>query len=78
MLALETDVPIVPIAVCGSREILPRGSWQPASGRIEVVVGGPIAVAGASREELIDRVRAFMMQQLEGPARRGESAAAAV
>jgi 1-acyl-sn-glycerol-3-phosphate acyltransferase len=78
MLALETGFPIVPIAVRGSREILPRGSWQPASGEIEVVVGPPIAVAGIGRDELIERVRAVMLAQLGARAAAGGSAAAAV
>ena len=79
MMAIETGFPIVPIAVRGSREILPRGSWQPASGEIEVVVGPPIAVEGVSREELFERVRSFMLTQLEDRAEsRAESAAAAL
>jgi len=64
MLALETGFPIVPIAVRGSGELLPRGSWQPASGEIEVIVGAPIPVEGVDRDELIERVRAFMVAQL--------------
>jgi 1-acyl-sn-glycerol-3-phosphate acyltransferase len=79
MLALETGVPIVPIAVRGSREVLPRGSWQPTSGEIDVVVGAPIAVAGVDRDELMERVRAFMLAHIgPGSARAGDAAAAAV
>ena len=79
MMAIETNFPIVPIAVLGSREILPRGSWQPASGEIEVVVGPPIAVEGVSREELFARVRGFMLTELEGGVKSpGGSAADAV
>ena len=77
MLALETGVPIVPIVVRGSREILPRGSWQPASGEIEVVVGAPIAAAGVERDELIERVRTFMTAHL-GRTPASAAAAAAV
>ena len=64
MLALETGFPIVPVVVRGSREILPRGSWRAAAGEIEVVVGAPIPVAGVAREELMARVRDFMLTQL--------------
>jgi 1-acyl-sn-glycerol-3-phosphate acyltransferase len=77
MLALETGFPIVPIAVRGSREILPRGSWQPASGEIEVVIGAPIPVAGVDRDELVERVRAFMVAHVGGPSADGGVAAAA-
>jgi 1-acyl-sn-glycerol-3-phosphate acyltransferase len=76
MLPIETGIPIVPIAVRGSREILPRGSWQPASGEIEVVVGAPIPVAGVDRDELIERVRAFILAHID-EARDGEGKAAA-
>jgi 1-acyl-sn-glycerol-3-phosphate acyltransferase len=67
MLALETGFPIVPIAVRGSRAILPKGSWRIVGGEIEVVVGAPIAVEGAERDELIERVRAFMLEHLDVP-----------
>jgi 1-acyl-sn-glycerol-3-phosphate acyltransferase len=67
MLALETGFPIVPICVRGSGDILPRGSWLPVAGEVEVVVGEPIAVAGAERDELMQRVRAFMLEELGPP-----------
>jgi 1-acyl-sn-glycerol-3-phosphate acyltransferase len=67
MLALETGFPIVPMVVRGSREILPRGSWRPEPGEVEVVVGAPIPVAGVERDELMRRVRAFMLEQLAAP-----------
>ena len=67
MLALETGLPIVPIVVRGSREILPRGSWQPTGGEIEVVVGAPIEVTGVGRDELIERVRSFMLTRVASP-----------
>jgi 1-acyl-sn-glycerol-3-phosphate acyltransferase len=67
MLALETGVPIVPVVVRGSREILPRGSLRALPGEIEVVVGAPIPVDGASRDDLMERVRTFMLTELHAP-----------
>lgn len=64
MLALETGLSIVPIVVKGSGELLPRGSWYPRGGTVDVVVGAPMAVAGLERDELMRRVRAFMLEQL--------------
>src|SRR5262245_29737092 len=64
MLALETGFPIVPIAVRGSDQVLPRHSWWIGSGDIEVVVGPPLAVTGMDRDELIRRVRTFMLDEL--------------
>lgn len=79
MLALETGFPIVPIVVRGSREILPRGSWQPTKGEIEVVVGPPIPVVGEDRDDLMERVRSFMLANLGSrPVAAGGAAAAAV
>jgi len=78
MLAVETGFPIVPLAVRGSRAILPRGWWQPSSGTIDVVVGAPIPVEGASREELIERVRRFMIDHLDDASDVHRSAVAAL
>jgi 1-acyl-sn-glycerol-3-phosphate acyltransferase len=64
VLALETGAPIVPIAVRGSRAILPRDAWQIESGTIDVVVGEPIPVGGATREALVARVEAFLRREL--------------
>jgi 1-acyl-sn-glycerol-3-phosphate acyltransferase len=64
MLALETGFPIVPVVMRGSREILPRGSWRAAPGEIEVVVGAPLRVEGVPRDELMVRVRDFMLAHL--------------
>jgi 1-acyl-sn-glycerol-3-phosphate acyltransferase len=64
MLALETGFPIVPIAVRGSRELLPRGSRRPLAGEIEVAVGAPIETRGADRDALMARVRDFMLAEL--------------
>jgi len=78
MLALETGFPIVPIVVRGSRQILPRGSWQASSGTSDVVVGPPIPVAGASREELMERVWRFMLDHLDDASDMRPSAVAAL
>ncbi len=64
MLAIETGVPIVPIAVRGSRAILSRDDWRIHGGEIEVLVGRPIEVAGADRETLMRRVQAFFSREL--------------
>jgi 1-acyl-sn-glycerol-3-phosphate acyltransferase len=77
MLALETGFPIVPVVVRGSGEILPRGTWHPEPGDIEVIVGAPIAVAGTDRDELIRCVRAFMLEQLAGSSGSERTAVAA-
>jgi len=64
VLALETGAPIVPVAVRGSRAILSRKDWHIHPGEIDVVVGAPIAVAGADRETLTARVRDVLSHEL--------------
>jgi 1-acyl-sn-glycerol-3-phosphate acyltransferase len=46
VLAIRAGVPIVPIAVCGSRETLPKHSLLPRAGLIRVRFGDPIATEG--------------------------------
>jgi 1-acyl-sn-glycerol-3-phosphate acyltransferase len=60
MLALHTGFEIVPVAVTGTRDILPKGSWRVRSGRIIVRFGAPIETppqADGNREALMARVR---------------------
>jgi 1-acyl-sn-glycerol-3-phosphate acyltransferase len=76
MLAIETGFPIVPVVVRGSGDILPSGSWWPLGGDVEVVVGPPIEVAGVERDELMRRVRTFMLEQIGPPTRTSAESAA--
>ncbi|HSJ06062.1 MAG TPA: lysophospholipid acyltransferase family protein [Longimicrobiales bacterium] len=69
MLALHTGVPIVPVAVTGSRSILPKGSWRVRSGRIIVRFGHPIDTTrydAGSRDELMARVHTELAALLAG------------
>jgi len=65
MLALETGVPIVPLAVRDSRAILPRDDWRIHRGTIEVVVGPPIPVERQTREALMASVERFLTHELD-------------
>lgn len=60
VLAIEMGIPIVPIAVIGSHELLPPHSLLIRSGTIEVRVGKPIPVDNytlENKQELMDKVR---------------------
>lgn len=57
VLAEETQVPIVPIAITGSTAVLARRDWRIRGGEIDVLVGAPIAVAGADHDSLMRQVR---------------------
>jgi len=62
VLALDAGIPIVPVAVRGSADVLgPRG-WQIHGGTIDVLVGTPIPVIGVERDQLMRCVR----ERLEG------------
>jgi 1-acyl-sn-glycerol-3-phosphate acyltransferase len=51
LLALRSELPILPLGIAGTRRILPRGGWHMTPGRVAVSVGEPIEVAGQSVKE---------------------------
>lgn len=59
-LAMEAGVPIVPIALQGTRALMPRGSLRVKSGSIKAIIGAPIPTKGltvADRPALVEQVR---------------------
>lgn len=50
-LAIWAGVPLVPIAVAGSREVLPRGNWPLKSGKVIIAVGEGIPITGISLKQ---------------------------
>jgi 1-acyl-sn-glycerol-3-phosphate acyltransferase len=75
--AAERSMPIVPIAIRGTRFILRSDSWYPRRGAIRITIGKPItpheasAGSGASRWavalELRDSTRAFILHHCGEP-----------
>ena len=66
-LATKAGVPIVPVALRGTRELMPRGSLLLRSGTITVVLGEPIPTQGLSDEDrttLSERVRSVVEKML--------------
>jgi 1-acyl-sn-glycerol-3-phosphate acyltransferase len=64
VLALETQTAIVPVAVHGTRAVLPRNGWQIEGGEVEVVLGRPVETIGrsvADRNEVMEEVRHAIM-----------------
>lgn len=60
VLAIQMGIPIVPIVVIGSYNLLPAHSLLVKSGRIEVRVGYPIPVSDytiETKQQLMDKVR---------------------
>jgi 1-acyl-sn-glycerol-3-phosphate acyltransferase len=74
-LAMDSGADIVPVAIRGSREVMPRGAALIKAGTVTVEVGEPIPTAGlksADREALIGKVRGSVAAMLgesidEGP-----------
>lgn len=63
VLALKLGVPVIPVGIGGSRDVMPKGRWRVRPGTIRVRVGPPIAVEGldeADRDELVARARAVV------------------
>lgn len=65
-LALETATPIVPVAIRGTIDILPRGTKVMHPGKpVAVTIGAPIAVAGRALPELMAEVQRFLVDHVE-------------
>jgi 1-acyl-sn-glycerol-3-phosphate acyltransferases len=66
-LAVKSGVPIVPVALRGTRTLMPRGSLLLRSGTVTVIIGEPIATQGLGDEEratLNERVRGVVEAML--------------
>ncbi len=69
-LALESGAEIVPVAIHGSRELMPRGAALIRPGTVRVEIGAPVSTAGltgADREALANRVRDTIAEMLGEP-----------
>ena len=50
--AIDANMPLLPVTINGSREIMPKGSLIFTPGTIEVIIGQPIPVDGLTIEDL--------------------------
>ncbi len=60
-LALQAQVPVLPVGIHGTREMLPAGEWRPRRGHIRVAIQPPIEMQGRnieSLQQLMDQTRA--------------------
>lgn len=60
LLAIETGIPVVPIALCGTAEVVTKGSWKFNPRPVELRIGHPIPTAGltfSNRNEFTRRVQ---------------------
>ena len=64
VLAAQSGVPVVPIAIAGARALLPARAWLPKRGSVRVTVGAPIAPSGVEWDaavQLRDAARAHIL-----------------
>ncbi|HSD88297.1 MAG TPA: lysophospholipid acyltransferase family protein [Kofleriaceae bacterium] len=65
-MAIDTGTPIVPVAIKGTIDILPRGGRVMQTGkRVEVTIGDPIEVGGRELPDLMEQVSAFFKAHVE-------------
>lgn len=70
-IAVRAGVPIVPVTIRGTRDVLPKGSLAPRPGRVEVIIGEPIDTSEYNEKrigELIERTRHAIASRLDHPA----------
>jgi len=67
-LAIKSGVPIVPIAITGSRDIMPKDKLAAASGEIRIRMGQPIETQNyflKDRKSLMEKVREIICQDFK-------------
>ncbi|MCK4430868.1 MAG: 1-acyl-sn-glycerol-3-phosphate acyltransferase, partial [Candidatus Aminicenantes bacterium] len=66
-IAIDSQVPIVPITIKGTYELMPKESFFAKKGTVEVVFHPPVPVQGFDRDSLpglLDRVRSSIQSGL--------------
>ncbi len=68
LLAMKANVPIIPISIAGSREIMAKDRLTASSGEIRIKIGDPIETASYSvkdRNALIEKTRERILKNYE-------------
>lgn len=68
VMAIDASVPIVPVVITGTREIMPKGKFRVYRGHVSMVIHKPIRTATYTREtkeELMESVRRVICDNLE-------------
>lgn len=67
VLAIKSQVPIVPVTIIGSQKIMPKGKFKVQPGKIKVIIDQPIPTVDLElkdREALIQKVRETIIKNL--------------
>lgn len=76
VMAVKAQVPVLPVAVVGSRKVMRKGSWKISPGRVTIRVGRPIHTTGLTlkdRDRLARRAREAVAALRGGGAAAGPS-----
>jgi 1-acyl-sn-glycerol-3-phosphate acyltransferase len=63
-LALKSGLPVIPVALSGTRQVLPPGRVVPRPGRVEVRIGQPLVIAPELADELPGKARRLIADQV--------------
>ncbi len=68
LLAIQAGLPIVPVAICGSRDVMLKGRLMVQPGKVSVVVRPPIETVGAYEPTIEDarRLAEDVREQIRG------------
>lgn len=67
-IAIKSGVPVVPVTIVGSGEIMPKRSLKVTPGKVKLIIDKPIDVKNytiENRHELIDRVRNVIIKNYD-------------
>jgi len=70
VLAIKAGVPVVPVAIVGTHQILPKGRLLVKPGRVEIRVGAPIATSEYTvkqKQELAERLQGKVAELMARP-----------
>lgn len=51
VMAIKSQVPVLPVAIAGTRRIMKKGSWRMTTGTATVIVGRPIETGGLTLKD---------------------------
>ncbi|MBI3754347.1 MAG: 1-acyl-sn-glycerol-3-phosphate acyltransferase [Deltaproteobacteria bacterium] len=64
LLAVKSGVPVIPVSIQGTKDIMKKESLLISPGRVKVVFGKPISTAGVDEKDLMESVRKAIEQGL--------------
>jgi 1-acyl-sn-glycerol-3-phosphate acyltransferase len=74
VVAIEAQLPVVPVSVAGSRFVMSKGQLMVRPGDVRVIVHEPIPTAGVTRQQVIEfgnHVRDVVRSAVDEPAASG-------